>query len=85
MDELKALQPERIMISPGPCTPNEAGISVAAIRLFTGKIRILGICLGLQLLFESSDEGSRRGLGLLGGQAYSTMLDLRAAPETLCP
>ncbi|MBT8129773.1 MAG: aminodeoxychorismate/anthranilate synthase component II [Gammaproteobacteria bacterium] len=48
VDELKTLQPERIMISPGPCTPNEAGISMDVIRAFAGEAPILGVCLGHQ-------------------------------------
>jgi len=50
VDALKALQPERIMISPGPCTPNEAGISMAVIRAFAGHVPILGVCLGHQCI-----------------------------------
>jgi anthranilate synthase/aminodeoxychorismate synthase-like glutamine amidotransferase len=46
--EIEALKPERIVISPGPCTPNEAGISIDVIRHFKGKIPILGVCLGHQ-------------------------------------
>ncbi len=48
LGELDALQPERIVISPGPCTPNEAGISLAAIEHFAGKVPLLGVCLGHQ-------------------------------------
>ena len=48
VDELKTLQPERIMISPGPCTPNEAGLSMDVIRAFAGEAPILGVCLGHQ-------------------------------------
>ncbi|MEC7547482.1 aminodeoxychorismate/anthranilate synthase component II [Thalassolituus sp.] len=48
IEEIEALNPERLVISPGPCTPNEAGISMAAIRHFAGKIPVLGICLGHQ-------------------------------------
>jgi len=47
-DEIKKMNPERIVISPGPCTPNEAGISVDVVKKFTGKIPILGVCLGHQ-------------------------------------
>jgi anthranilate synthase/aminodeoxychorismate synthase-like glutamine amidotransferase len=47
---LEALQPNRLVISPGPCSPNEAGISIAAIRHFAGRIPILGVCLGHQAL-----------------------------------
>lgn len=46
--EIEALTPEQIVISPGPCTPNEAGISTSVISHFAGKIPILGICLGHQ-------------------------------------
>ncbi|MFV8819734.1 anthranilate synthase component II [Haliea sp. E17] len=46
--DIAALNPERIVISPGPCTPNEAGISMAVIREYAGKLPILGICLGHQ-------------------------------------
>lgn len=48
LDEVAALAPEKIVISPGPCTPNEAGISMAVIREFAGQVPILGICLGHQ-------------------------------------
>src|SRR3954468_19512220 len=48
IDEIVALAPEKIVISPGPCTPNEAGISVEAIKYFAGKIPLLGVCLGHQ-------------------------------------
>jgi anthranilate synthase component 2 len=48
--EIESLAPERIVISPGPCTPNEAGISIAAIRHFAGKKPILGVCLGHQAI-----------------------------------
>ncbi|MBB3167261.1 aminodeoxychorismate/anthranilate synthase component II [Simiduia aestuariiviva] len=46
--DIAELAPERIVISPGPCTPNEAGISVETIRTYAGKLPILGICLGHQ-------------------------------------
>ncbi|MBM4127412.1 MAG: aminodeoxychorismate/anthranilate synthase component II [Nitrospira sp.] len=49
-DGIESLRPERIVISPGPCTPNEAGISVETIRRFGGKVPILGVCLGHQSL-----------------------------------
>ncbi len=53
LDEIIALKPERLVISPGPCTPNEAGVSVAAIKHFAGKIPILGICLGHQSIGQA--------------------------------
>ncbi len=50
---LEALRPSHLVISPGPCSPKEAGISVAAIRHFAGRIPILGVCLGHQCLGEA--------------------------------
>ncbi len=48
--EIERLAPERIVISPGPCTPNEAGISVPLLRHFAGRLPILGVCLGHQAI-----------------------------------
>jgi len=50
---VEAMKPERIVISPGPCTPREAGISVDVIRHFAGKVPILGVCLGHQAMGEA--------------------------------
>jgi anthranilate synthase component II len=53
VDQIDALQPERIVISPGPCTPNEAGVSVDVIRQLGARIPILGVCLGHQSLGQA--------------------------------
>lgn len=53
VDEVRSLAPERIVISPGPCTPNEAGISVELIRELAGSVPILGVCLGHQSLGQA--------------------------------
>jgi anthranilate synthase component 2 len=53
VDEIERLGPERIVISPGPCTPNEAGVSVETIRRFAGKVPILGVCLGHQSIGQA--------------------------------
>jgi len=53
LDEIEALAPERIMISPGPCTPSEAGISIDVIHHFKGKLPILGVCLGHQSIGQA--------------------------------
>ena len=52
LEEIAALSPERIIISPGPCTPNEAGLSRAVIEEFGPKIPVLGVCLGHQCIAE---------------------------------
>ena len=53
VEQIEQLSPERIVISPGPCTPNEAGVSVATILKFSGKIPILGVCLGHQSIGQA--------------------------------
>jgi len=53
LDEIHALSPDHIVISPGPCTPNEAGISLEVIRVFGGKIPLLGVCLGHQSIGQA--------------------------------
>lgn len=50
IDEIRDIKPSRIVVSPGPCTPNEAGISMQTIETFAGEIPILGVCLGHQAL-----------------------------------
>ncbi|MGV7220251.1 MAG: aminodeoxychorismate/anthranilate synthase component II [Nitrospinales bacterium] len=51
--EIEKLNPERIVVSPGPCTPDKAGISMEAVKAFSGKLPILGICLGHQSLIQA--------------------------------
>lgn len=51
--ELLAMQPEQVVISPGPCTPNEAGVSIEAIKAFAGLLPILGVCLGHQSIGQA--------------------------------
>ncbi len=50
VDEIEAMHPERIVVSPGPCTPQDAGISIEVIRHFAGKVPVLGVCLGHQAI-----------------------------------
>ncbi len=52
-DDIAALSPDYLVISPGPCTPNEAGISVKAIEMFAGELPILGVCLGHQSIGQA--------------------------------
>ncbi|KQN63988.1 aminodeoxychorismate synthase component II [Erwinia sp. E602] len=53
LDEISQLAPRQLVISPGPCTPNEAGISLEAIRHFAGRLPILGVCLGHQAIAQA--------------------------------
>ncbi|AEA79506.1 aminodeoxychorismate/anthranilate synthase component II [Vibrio cholerae] len=53
LDGIRALAPTHLVISPGPCTPNEAGISLAAIEVFAGQLPILGVCLGHQAIAQA--------------------------------
>lgn len=60
VDEIESLRPDRIVVSPGPCTPSEAGVSVDTIMQFAGKIPLLGVCLGHQSL-AAAFGGGRSG------------------------
>jgi len=53
LDEIAELRPDRIVISPGPCTPKEAGVSIELIKRFAGRVPILGVCLGHQAIGEA--------------------------------
>lgn len=62
------LKPDRLLISPGPCTPTKAGISIKAIRYFAGKIPILGVCLGHQSIGEAFGGDTIRASRLMHGK-----------------
>ncbi|HXE97867.1 MAG TPA: aminodeoxychorismate/anthranilate synthase component II [Dongiaceae bacterium] len=66
--EIETLRPERIVISPGPCSPEEAGISVSAIKHFAGKIPILGVCLGHQSIGYAFGGTVLRSASLMHGK-----------------
>lgn len=66
--EIAALKPDRIVVSPGPCSPEEAGISVAAIHAFAGKIPLLGVCLGHQSIGAAFGGKVVRSVSLMHGK-----------------
>jgi anthranilate synthase/aminodeoxychorismate synthase-like glutamine amidotransferase len=68
VDEVEALHPDRIVVSPGPCTPHEAGISIELFRHFTGKVPVLGVCLGHQALGEAFGGKVIRARKLMHGK-----------------
>ena len=65
---IEALRPERLLVSPGPCTPSKAGISIEAIRYFAGRIPILGVCLGHQSIGEAFGGETIRAVRLMHGK-----------------
>ncbi|MBN4074964.1 MAG: anthranilate/aminodeoxychorismate synthase component II [SAR86 cluster bacterium] len=71
ISELEALQPSHIVISPGPCTPQEAGISVETIKYFAGKVPILGVCLGHQSIGEAFGGKTIRAKQVMHGKLSS--------------
>lgn len=77
LDEISALAPESIVISPGPCTPREAGISVAVIERFSGSVPILGVCLGHQAIGYAYGAEIVRAQNLLHGKTSRIFHDQR--------
>jgi anthranilate synthase/aminodeoxychorismate synthase-like glutamine amidotransferase len=75
VEQVEALHPERILVSPGPCTPADAGISVALIRHFAGKVPVLGVCLGHQALGEAFGGTIMRAKNLMHGKTSRVQHD----------
>ncbi|GEB35366.1 MULTISPECIES: aminodeoxychorismate/anthranilate synthase component II [Brevibacillus] len=75
LEEIERLAPDYLMISPGPCTPNEAGISMEAIRHFAGKIPILGVCLGHQSIGQVFGAKVIRAERLMHGKTSEVIHD----------
>jgi anthranilate synthase/aminodeoxychorismate synthase-like glutamine amidotransferase len=73
--DVEAMRPERIVISPGPCTPREAGISIELIRHFAGKVPILGVCLGHQAIGEAFGGKVVRAPHLMHGKTSAVTHD----------
>jgi anthranilate synthase component II len=75
IDQAARLAPAQIVISPGPCTPNEAGISLAAIARFAGKIPILGVCLGHQAIGQAFGGKVVKAKRIMHGKVSSVRHD----------
>ncbi len=68
LDRIAALEPSHLIISPGPCTPDEAGVSLACVRRFAGKIPLLGVCLGHQSIGQAYGGKIVRAVRLMHGK-----------------
>ncbi len=83
LDGIAALKPDHILISPGPCTPNEAGVSLAVIDRFKGEIPILGVCLGHQAIGQAFGGDVIRAERLMHGKTSPIEHDGRTMFEGL--
>jgi anthranilate synthase/aminodeoxychorismate synthase-like glutamine amidotransferase len=81
--EIEALGPQRIVVSPGPCTPQDAGISIDLIRSFTGKVPLLGVCLGHQALGAAFGGKVVRAPNLMHGKTSQVQHDSKTIFEGL--
>jgi len=77
LDEIGEMAPEKVVISPGPCTPNEAGISLDLIRTFAGKMPILGVCLGHEAVGQAFGGRIVRAPVLMHGKTSEIQHDGR--------
>jgi len=85
LDEISALNPSHIIVSPGPGFPASAGISIDAIEAFAGKIPILGICLGHQAIFEAFGGTVVHAPELVHGKKRPVQFVKTPSGEMLCP
>ena len=83
IEQIEALGPTHLIISPGPCTPNEAGISVAAVKRFAGRIPLLGVCLGHQSIGQAFGAKIVRAVRLMHGKTDRIAHDNRGLYQGL--
>ena len=83
VDQIRAKNPSHLIISPGPCTPNEAGISVDCVRHFIGRLPILGVCLGHQSIGQATGASIVRATHLMHGKTDQMHHDNRGLFEGL--
>lgn len=75
IEDIRSMSPEKILISPGPCTPKEAGISIDVIRSFAGKVPIFGVCLGHQSIAEAFGGKVIKAKNLMHGKTSQIFHD----------
>lgn len=83
IEQIEALAPTHLVVSPGPCTPNEAGISMAAIKHFAGKLPILGVCLGHQAIGQVYGGKVVRAPQVMHGKTSAVLHDSQGVFEGL--
>ncbi len=83
IEQIEALSPTHLVVSPGPCTPNEAGLSLAAIEHFAGKLPILGVCLGHQAIGQVYGGKVVRAPQVMHGKTSAVLHDNRGVFEGL--
>jgi anthranilate synthase component 2 len=83
IEQIEALAPTHLVVSPGPCTPNEAGISMAAIEHFAGKLPILGVCLGHQAIGQVYGGKVVRAPQVMHGKTSAVLHDRQGVFEGL--
>ena len=83
LEDIEAMQPEQIIVSPGPCSPLEAGISVATIQRFAGQIPILGVCLGHQAIGQAFGGRIVRAQTLMHGKTSPIHHDNKGVFENM--
>ena len=83
VEEIKDLQPEMIVLSPGPCTPNESGVCLDVVKAFAGQIPILGICLGHQIIGQAFGGNVIKALEPVHGKVHPINHDKQGVLRTL--
>ncbi len=83
IDTIASLQPDRLLISPGPCTPDKAGISIEAIKYFSDKLPVLGVCLGHQSVGEAFGGKTIRASRIMHGKTSPVIHDGRGCFTSL--